>query len=87
MAGLVAAEGVAARRSIGGDENTGRFVPRDARPANQSRLVWTLLDRLAALPGLTATTAGVLVELGFPLAVASDILQSRLAGDRWPSNL
>ena len=63
---------------VAGDDSTGHFVPDDVRPPAVDRVDRALLDRLAAMPGLTATASDVLDELGRPQVAAAGRIQPRV---------
>jgi 4-hydroxy-4-methyl-2-oxoglutarate aldolase len=63
--------------AVAGDESTGAFRPERVGDAAFERLDRELLDRVAALPGLTSTVSDVLDELGVDATVAGSDLPLR----------
>lgn len=64
---------------VSGDGGTGTFEPDDVRNADFPRLPAPKLDALRALTGLSSTASDVMDELGYALAVSTDVLKLRTA--------
>ena len=62
---------------VSGDVGTGTFKPADVRPADFKRIPRQKLESLTRLTGLSSTASDVLDELGYALAVSSDVLPLR----------
>jgi len=62
---------------VSGDVGTGTFKPADVRPADFKRIPREKLEGLTRLSGLSSTASDVLDELGYALAVSSDVLALR----------
>ena len=62
---------------VSGDVGVGTFQPDDVRAADFQRLPAARLDALRALTGLSSTASDVMDELGYTLAVSTDVLPLR----------
>jgi 4-hydroxy-4-methyl-2-oxoglutarate aldolase len=67
---------------VSGDVGVGAFEPGDLRPAVFRRLAPERIASLAEVTGLSSTASDVLDELGFALAVSTDVLRLRTNGSK-----
>jgi len=64
---------------VSGDVGVGTFEPDDVRSADFRRLDAARLDALRGLTGLSSTASDVMDELGYALAISTDVLRLRTA--------